>query len=59
MSYAKVVCEVDGVPSEPKLTGLSVEPLTLRLREDGIPAKIRNTGELCNNHFAQRISIFD
>jgi hypothetical protein len=37
------VCEVDGVASEPQLTGLSVEPATLRLREDGAHTKIRNT----------------
>jgi hypothetical protein len=41
----QVVCEVDGVASEPQLTGLSVEPATLRLREDGAPTKIRNTGK--------------
>ncbi len=39
----QVVCEVDGVASEPQLTGLSVEPATLRLREDGAHTKIRNT----------------
>ncbi len=41
----QVVCEVDGVASEPQLTGLSVEPATLRLREDGAHTKIRNTGK--------------
>jgi hypothetical protein len=41
----QVVCEVDGVASEPQLTGLSVEPAALRLREDGAHTKIRNTGK--------------